>query len=217
MQRARPLPASPLPQPHQLADLGALLCLYRARPGGELDGWAHAVRATYAGGLDSDGVRERLLFFDRDDRCCWQLHVLPDTDFLAWEYLVARVATQQESASMNVDERLWRRLAACMQAGQWLGSALRLHALPTGPGFALSPTLVLAASPASLSLVGVAAARRIARSEGAGSHALEDECCCRQVPSNATTCAGKPEHGSGDRCRDQDVYSLIRFNLRERA
>lgn len=214
MNRARPLPP-----PHELAAVGALLCLYRVHPGGELGGWAQAVRTAYASGIDHDGVHERLLFFDREDRCCWQLHVLPDSDFLAWERLVAGLATHQEDVSGGLGERLWRRLAARLQGGQWRGSALRLHALPSGPGYGLLPALVLAASPASLSRLGAAVARRIAYSEGAGSEALADECCCSNAP-RAHPCSGNDDrHGHGGNADpERHVYSLIRFNnLREQA
>ena len=74
--------AMPLPHPHELAALGAVLCLYRIQAGSELDGWSQAARVSSDSALDSDGLCESLQFFDRDGLCCWRLYLLPDTDFL---------------------------------------------------------------------------------------------------------------------------------------
>ena len=80
-----------LPHPQQLAALGAVLCLYRMQRGGELSGWQQAQSASCEHVLDSEGLRESVRFHDRDGRCCWQLFLLPDTDFLAWEQMAAQL------------------------------------------------------------------------------------------------------------------------------
>lgn len=183
-----------LPQPHQLAALGAVLCLFRPRAGGELGGWAQAVRAAWRSTIDSDGIGESVVFFDAHDRPCWQLHLLPDTDFLAWDRLWRRLPPHRAGdAGGSLAERLWRRFA---ERGGWELDAIRLHALPASPGF--SSLRMLAASPAPLSPVGADAARRIARSEGVDARRLIDDCCCRATLPNAGHAADAP-------------YPLVRF------
>ena len=206
--------ASVLPHPQQLAALGPLLCLYRAHAGGELGGWAQAVRAAACSDLDSDGLQECLLFFDRDGRCCWRLYLLPDSDFLAWERLASCLPNRGERESATgggIGERLWHRLAGRLRGADWLGSALRLHALPTSPGFALRAPPLLAASLATLSPLGAGVARRIALAEGADGAALADDCCCRRAAMAAS-------HDAAGNGRDGDEpFPLIRFNLGAQA
>lgn len=212
--RATAASASPmLPQPQQLAALGPLLCLYRAHAGGELGGWAQAVRAMACSGIDSDGLHESLLFFDREDRCCWRLYLLPDSDFLAWEGLASSLPAHhvREAAGSGIGERLWQRLAGRLRGDGWLGSALRLHALPIAPGFALHAPPLLAASVATLSPLGAAAARRIALGENADDSALADDCCCRQAAMAAALDTADNGHD------DREVFPLIRFNLGAQA
>ncbi len=192
---------SRLPTPRQLAQLGVVLCLYRQQPGGELAGWSQAVRAEAEAALDSDGMQESLLFYDRDDRCCWRLYLLPDSDFLSWERLAAHLpACAQPQPHAGIGERLLRRLAGTVGGG-WTGSILRLHALRSGPGFGLAPASVLAASLASVSPLGATLARRIAQRQGADAGALADECCCERAARIAARAGG-----------DEDTYSLIRLN-----
>lgn len=207
MTAVPPAAASMLPSPHRLAALGPLLCLYRAHAGGELGGWAQAVRAAACSGIDSDGLHESLLFFDRDDRCCWRLYLLPDSDFLAWERLASGLPAHHagDAAGSGIGERLWQRLAGRLRGDGWLGSALRLHALPIAPGFALHSPPLLAASVATLSPLGAGVARRIALGEGADDTALADDCCCRQAALAAM-------RGAADNGR-HEVFPLIRFNL----
>lgn len=96
-----------LPLPSGLSALDAVLCLYRAQQGGELAGWSQAVHACTCSGLDSEGLREQVVFFDRDGRCCWRLCLLPDTDFLAWEEMSARLpAATLAPRSGGIGERL---------------------------------------------------------------------------------------------------------------
>ena len=163
-----------LPLPSELSALGAGLCLYRAQQGGELAGWSQAVHACTCSGLDSEGLREQVVFFDRDDRCCWRLCLLPDTDFLAWEEMSARLpAATLAPRSGGIGERLWRGLAGRLQGERWQASILRLHALAgVRPGGGSERGTVLAASLAAVSPLGAATARRIVREEGIDAEAI---------------------------------------------
>lgn len=165
------LPASMAwPAPAQLAGLGTVLCLYHA-DGSELAGWQQAVSAHACHGVDSEGIYESVCFCDARGRCVWRLYLLPDTDFLAWDRLVARLPQQPaREAGGNVGERLWRRLAGHLGGQRWRVCALRLHAVEQGSG--------LAASLVRLSTPGTATARRIARLEGAEGDPGLDACCC---------------------------------------
>ena len=173
-----PVPAV-LPAPRQLAELGTVLCLYRPEDGGELGGWLQAVRAEASIGMDSDGPHESLSFYDARDRCCWRLYLLPDSDFLAWDTLSARLPACRDVAANGVAERLWRRLAGRLGGGHWRIGALRLHALP-GAG-------TLASSQAPVSALGIAAAPRIARAEGAEGDIRYDDCCCARAAAARST------------------------------
>lgn len=159
-RRRRPVPLSPAwPAPAQLAALGTVLCLYR-EPGSELAGWQQAVTAHACQRVDSDGVHESLCFLDARGRCVWRLYLLPESDFLAWDQLLAQLPPHAPAAEPGpVGERLWRRLARHVGGQGRRVIALRLHAVAQGQG--------LAASLAPLSPLGLATARRIARSEGA--------------------------------------------------
>lgn len=155
-----------LPSPDQLAALGTVLCLYRPESS-ELGGWKHAVSAHACQGMDSEGIRESLCFSDARGRCCWRLYLLPDSDFLAWDRLVSAFPARPEPANDGgVAERLWRRLATRLGGEPWRMCALRLHA---------RNGQALAASVASLSVLGATAARRIARVEGADGELWVDE------------------------------------------
>lgn len=204
-----------LPRPHDLAALGPLLCLYHAHDGGELGGWARAVRAAACSGVDSDGLQESLLFFDRNGHCCWTLQLLPDSDFLAWERLASALPPHREpvgAVANGIGERLWRRLAGRLRGAHWQASALRLHALPIAPGFALRAPPLLAASMAILSPLGAAAARRSALRMGADGAALADACCCERAALAATRAAV-----NHDDSRREPSFPLIRFNLGAQA
>jgi len=202
-------PAPCLPQPRQLAALGTVLCLHRPQAGGELAGWAQALCAEARSSLDSDGLREHLLFYDRDGRCCWRLSLLPDSDFLAWEQLAATLPLQADvTHGAGIGERLWSRLAGRMRGERWQASVLRLHALRCSPGFGFSEQPVLAASLAPLSTLGAAAARRIARDEGAEGESFVEECCCRQAALAAAQAA------LANTRQSEEVFPLVRLNLR---
>lgn len=169
--------AKRLPSPLQLAALGTLLCLYRARSGGELGGWLRAMQAESSATLDSDGMREAFVFRDATGTCCWQLFLLPDSDFLAWESLSKRLPAQPiaQSSRAGLAERMWQRLAGHARHGDWQASVLRLHARGGGD----EP--VLAATLSAVSQQGAAAARAIARSQHADLDALRDDCCCARA------------------------------------
>jgi hypothetical protein len=170
-------PAPALPEPRQLAALGAVLCLSRARFGHPLAGWSPAVRAEVACDCDSDGLRESISFFDRDGHCCWRLYLLPDSDFLAWEELSSRLPLRPERDHAGIAERLLSRLANRLNGGHWRANALRLHALSS-----FASGTALAASVPTLSELGLAVARRIARDEGVTDDAL-GETHPRSIPS----------------------------------
>lgn len=147
-----------------------MLCLYHA-DGNELGGWRQAVRVHACQGVDSEGLRESLCFLDGRGRCVWRLYLLPDSDFLAWDRLVAALPPGPEHDSeASVGERLWRRLAGHLGGQRWRLCALRLHAADDGR--------TLAASLSTLSSLGAATARRIARLEGAEGELAIDDCCC---------------------------------------
>lgn len=195
-----------LPQPQQLAALGAVLCQFRPRAG-ELGGWARAVRAEACTHVDSEGVHERIVFLDHAGDTCWQLHLLPDTDFLAWERMsLCLSARRDDSRGGGIAQRLWRRL---LDRDGWRLDAMRLHALPAAPGFA--SLRVLAASPAALSEIGAEAARRIARVQGIDAHGLIDDCCCRRAALRAA------RTGPGPGAEHELPYPLIRFDRSEPA
>lgn len=169
-----------LPSPHQLAALGPVLCLYRAQMGGELDGWARAVRAEFSASVDIGGTFEYLLFHDRTGECCWRLYLLPDSNFLAWERLIAGLPYGAgHNVSVGVGERLWRRLASRVRSGDWLGSLLRLHA-----GRRASAAVRARREPVGGVTQGAAVAQLIARREGMNNAAFDD-CCCRQAAATA--------------------------------
>lgn len=163
-----------IPCAQQLAALGTVLCLYRPQQGSKFSGWAQAVRVESRVGMDSDGLRESLAFFDSEDRCCWRLYLLPDSDFLAWDRMVDSLPAADEPYTANgIGERLWRRLAGRLFDGQWQACVTKLHVLP-----ALELAPVLAASLAPLSPLGIATALRIAQVEGADENIRLEACCC---------------------------------------
>lgn len=168
-----------LPRARQLAELGTVLCMYRAQHGSELSGWAQAVRAESRVAVDSDGMFESLQFIDGRGQCCWRLFLLPDSDFLAWDTLAAQLPSCPAQGAQGVAERLWRRVAGRLGGVGWRVVALRLHVLP-GEGAAS-----LAASPVPMSALGAATARRIARQEGADGDLHADDCCCSRAADAA--------------------------------
>ena len=196
---------SGLPRAQQLVALGTVLCLYRPQLGSELSGWAHAVRVESRTGVDSDGLRESLVFLDSEGRCCWRLYLLPDSDFLAWDRLLASLPCRDEvETASGIGERLWRRLAGRLRGEQWQACILRLHALP-----ATVAQPVLAASPAAVSPLGAATAQRIAQIEGADGNIRVDDCCCEQSALAATQGVAQFE------AEDGHGLPLVRFTSRK--
>ncbi|MGV8961268.1 MAG: Hemin transport protein [Stenotrophomonas sp.] len=163
-------PSAGLPHPRQLAGLGAVLCLYRSGSSA-LGAWKHAVSVVSCQRVDSDGLHESLCFQDAQQRCCWRLYLLPDSDFLAWDRLVERIPAKTEGAIVGEGfaERLWRRMAGSLCGERWRMCALHLHVAGAGQ--------TLAASMATLSSPAAALARRIARIEGAQGEVWLDEGC----------------------------------------
>lgn len=179
-----------LPQPQQLAALGTVLCLYRLQHGSELAGWAQAAYAEATVGVDSDGLRESVRFFDSEGRCCWRLHLLPDSDFLAWDRMMTSLPRVQETTENgNVAERLWRRMAGRLLSRHWRACTVRLYALTQGA----SP--VLAASLASVSALGAATARRIVDAEGVDAD-IVSESIGREAPLTASAIQNEYRFGS---------------------
>ena len=154
--------ADAFPAATQLAALGPVLCLYRVEHSSELAGWQHAVRVEVRTGVGSDGLDERLLFFDAQGRCCWRLCLLPDSDFVAWDRLAASLPVGRDTDAGGLAERLWRRLSGCLLGGQWRACVLHLHAVSQPAALP-----VLAVSLPSMSALGTATAQRIAQAEGA--------------------------------------------------
>lgn len=204
-----------LPSAAGLASLGTVLCVYRSRCGGELGGWAQAVSAESWCGIDSDGWHECLQFRDRNGHCCWRLYLLPDSDFLAWEQLTARLprAEAQPSPGDGIATRLWRRVASRVGGERWLASVLRLHTMPPAPPASVPASMpVLAASLAPVSMFGADVVRRIARIEGIDSEGPLDDCCCRQFAVSAPHPLARGDGRDG--ARPDAVLPLIRFHTR---
>jgi hypothetical protein len=125
------------------------------------------VRVEACAGLDGDDVHECLRFLDRDGRCCWRLYLLPDTNFLAWDRLLARLPAC--SASVWAEEArhgLLRRLIDRLCNRHWCACIVRLHRIRSGAASSSGPRALLAASVACVSPLGLDAARSIARGEG---------------------------------------------------
>lgn len=195
--------ATAFPAAAQLAALGPVLCLYRTQHGSELAGWQQAVRVEAHTGVDSDGLDERLLFYDAQGRCCWRLCLLPESDFVAWDRLLSSLPAGHDADAAGLADRLWRRLAGRLLGGQWRACALQLHAVaqPTAPP-------VLAASLPLMSTLGLSTARRIAVAEGADLEGGVDDCCCAE----AALQAAQLRHPLSEHPADDNVVPLIRLN-----
>ncbi|MGH8075965.1 MAG: hypothetical protein ACREPE_01385 [Lysobacter sp.] len=123
------------------------------------------MRAEWSAGLDSDGLRESLWFYDGSGTVCWRLYLLPDSDFMAWDRLSQALPTRVEhDPGSGVCHRLWRRMTDQLRGDSWHAVPLRLHALNVSTRPTVPP--VLAASLVRPSSVGMAVARRIARAAG---------------------------------------------------
>ncbi len=154
--------------PELLAALGPLLCLYRADDPHVLSGWSWAKTVQACIKINSDGPREALTFFDETRRACWQLHLLPDSDYLSWDRVLSCVrceldATQSTWLKKNSVAPISRSLGIPI----WRACALRLFAVR---GFDTEHCLALA--DVCLSKAGRKAAEAIAKSEGAAAETI---------------------------------------------
>lgn len=159
--------APAMPSTEDLATLGPVLCVFCDRYGGELGGWMQAARAYARCGIEADGWYECLTFRDRENRDCWRLYLLPESDFFAWDCVRNRLPRNERldpSATAADNERfpstLWRCCRSREMSARWGASVLRLHALRSGG------RAVLAASPWRVSPFGAEIARRVMRIEG---------------------------------------------------
>ncbi|MGQ0799889.1 MAG: Hemin transport protein [Pseudomarimonas sp.] len=144
--------------PQTLAQLGPMLCLYPAVDDNPLIGWEIAQRGAYCAGIDSDGPHESLLFFAGDGRPCWQLCLLPETDFLRWEHLSAAMPTRADwlpGTGLRLAPK--HPVARVIGSPLWRACPLQLHAISTG-----TSGQRLAAACANLSLAGVREVARLA-------------------------------------------------------
>lgn len=145
--------------PEALSALGPLLCLHDSACPHLLSGWSRAVRVHASIRLDSDGPCESLQFFDAQDHACWRLHLLPDSDFLAWEHLLARLPVEHDRPGKGWLQCLgWHRATL----PRWRACALRLHSLPEERSRAR-----LAATEVRLSTLGLSCAQRLIAQAGA--------------------------------------------------
>lgn len=171
--QARPTAPQAMPTPAQLAALGPVLCLARVQPGGALAGWAQAARSEVACDVEREGPCEAIHFVDARERPCWRLYLLPDSDFLAWDALIAGLRTRAGRAWHAArGHRLERRL----HAERWSATVLCLR---TTWSHADAGT-ALAADRTSVSPLGLSIALRIARTEGIELDAPHNtDCCCQ--------------------------------------
>ena len=154
--------------PELLAALGPLLCLYRSDDPHVLSGWSWAKTVQACIKINSDGPREALTFFDETRRACWQLHLLPDSDYLSWDRVLSCVrceldATQSTWLKKNNAAPISRALGNPI----WRACALRLFAVP-----ASNTENCLALADVCLSKAGRKAAQAIAKSEGASTEVI---------------------------------------------
>ena len=140
-----------------LGALGPQLCLHAPADPHLLTGWRRARALCAHIRLDSDGPHEALHFLDAAGRDCWRLYLLPDSDFHAWERLLATLPVQVDAVATR---RFWRTERSLLP--HWQACALRLHAVPDSDG------VRLATAEAVLSPLGRACAQRIADANSRG-------------------------------------------------
>lgn len=189
MHSSRSAPATPLDWPRlcqSLAALGAVLCLYageRSPQQGvlrgnaplpwqrELLGLLSAERLEPVVSLDSDGPLEGLWFLDGTGRPGFGLCLLPDSDFLAWERLLAGLPACRNAVG-GWCERLLTRLARRWRGDDWRAGLRRFRfGVVAGlPVLALEP--VAQVSPASAH-----AAHRLAQHSRVRLDSHADACC----------------------------------------
>jgi hypothetical protein len=121
------LRVSPLQLAEHLPRLGHVLYLADARPLAAMDepppGWLveqcelapvlHTHWLVAAGVVGDDGPREWLECVDRHGNACARLHLLPDTDYLAWDALLAAGIPTPAPTSLRAP-RPFRPAGACV-------------------------------------------------------------------------------------------------------
>lgn len=148
--------------PQLLAALGPLLCLYRADDPHALCGWSWAKSVQACIKINSDGPREALTFFDARYRACWQLYLLPDSDYLNWDKVLSCMRCQLDATQNSWLKQIQAPpIARAIGNPIWRACALRLYAVP-----GLNNEQSLAWADVNLSNAGRKAAEAIAKSEG---------------------------------------------------
>lgn len=163
-----------------LADLGVVLYVYAQRESRtwlaphapwparrELVGLVSAERVVASVAVDSDGPHECLRFLDDEGDTLASLWLLPDSDFLAWETLLAALPGEA-----IVRERGRREVPLRTSSAR----VLRLQRARVG-----GVELLDAQTPARLSVLGLASARRLALAEHATLEPLPHDCCCQRA------------------------------------
>lgn len=163
-----------------LADLGVVLYVYAQRESRtwlaphapwparrELVGLVAAERVVASVAVDSDGPHECLRFLDEAGDTLASLWLLPDSDFLAWETLLAALPGEA-----IVRERT--RRDAPRRTSQ--ARVLRLQRARVG-----GVDLLDAQTPTRLSVLGLGSARRLALAEHATLEPLPHDCCCARA------------------------------------
>lgn len=162
-QLARTRIHSGLCTPQLLAALGPLLCLYRADDPHALWGWSWAKSVQACIKINSDGPREALTFFDDAKRACWQLYLLPDSDYLSWDRVLSCVHCELDTSKNSWLQKVpTAPVSRAIGNPIWRACALRFFAVPS-----LNNEPCLALADVSLSSAGRKAAEAIAKSEGA--------------------------------------------------
>ena len=141
------------PDPRSLCALGPVLCLHAASDPHPLAGWSKAHWAAGCVRLEADGPRESVCFYTAGGETCWQLHVLPDSDFLAWARLIEGLPSFDGG---DVASTHWLERCRRVVRPAWRACALRLHVVPGCTG-----DMALAAAEVQLSPLGADRARRI--------------------------------------------------------
>lgn len=158
-----------MPAPELLAAVATVLCLYPRRQRDVLAGWLASVSAQRCIGEGVGAAGEAIVFRDARGRACWRLHLLPDSDFLAWDLAVVGLPAAEAQRSRG---RLARALRGRLGGG-WNAQALRLQLASDPAG-----RRILVADASEPSALGLEHARRIAAAEGATLRTGPDTCCC---------------------------------------
>ncbi|KGQ18504.1 Hemin transport protein [Lysobacter dokdonensis DS-58] len=122
--------------------------------------------------VEREGPCEAIHFVDLRGRPCWRLYLLPDSDFLAWDALIAPLRKRVDRAWHAArGHRLERRL----HVERWSATVLSLRATWSH----VDERLALAADRCFVSPLGLSIAHRIARNEGIPLDAPNStDCCC---------------------------------------